>query len=388
MQRIAVEPRADWQSQAEAQGFVFHTMHGAPYWDETRAYCFSLTEIEAEIEDPTAALEQMCYAVVERAVSEPGLLAKLRIPAEFHDLVKASWRRGDKNLYGRFDFAYGAGGPAKLLEYNADTPTSLFESAVFQWIWLEQMMERGALPKGADQFNSLHERLIEAFKRFGIAPNVLHLAAITSSAEDRGTVEYLADCAMQAGLKTVLIDMAAIGADASGHFTDLDDAVITHLFKLYPWEFMVTEPFGRHLLADRATIIEPAWKMVLSNKGLLPLLWEMFPGHPNLLPAWFAEAPGEPWAGLDSVVRKPIFSREGANVEIRRGGAVVAASDGEYGAEGFIVQAHTPLLREGDDYAVLGSWVVAGQPAGIGIREDASPITKDLSRFVPHFIAP
>ncbi len=388
MQRIAVEPRADWQSQAEAQGFVFHTMYGAPYWDETRAYSFSLAEIEAEIEDPTAALERMCYAVVDRAVSEPGLLDKLRIPEAFHDLVRASWRRGDKNLYGRFDLAYGAGGPARLLEYNADTPTSLFESAVFQWIWLEQMLERGGLPTGADQFNSLHERLIEAFRRFGIAPNVLHLAAITSSLEDRGTVEYLADCAMQAGLKTVLIDMAAIGVDGSGRFTDLDDAPITHLFKLYPWEFMVAEPFGRHLLADRATIIEPAWKMVLSNKGLLALLWEMFPGQPNLLPAWFADEAGEPWADLDAVVKKPIFSREGANVEIRKGGAVVAESGGEYGAEGFIVQAHAPLFREGDDYAVIGSWVVAGEPAGIGIREDASPITKDLSRFVPHFIAP
>lgn len=388
MDRIAVEPRPDWQSQAEAQGFVFHTMHGAPYWDETRAYRFSLAEIETEIEDPTAALERMAYAVVERAVTEPGLLARLRIPEDFHDLVRASWRRGDRNLYGRFDFAYGAGGPAKLLEYNADTPTSLFESAVFQWIWLEQMMERGDLPKGADQFNSLHERLIDAFRRFGIAPHVLHLAAVTSSPEDRGTVEYLADCAAQAGLETQLIDMTAIGVDGEGRFTDLDDAVITHLFKLYPWEFMVQEPFGRHLLADRTAVIEPAWKMVLSNKGLLPLLWEMFEGHPNLLPAWFADEAGEPWRDLEGVVRKPIFSREGANVEIRRGAAVVAATDGEYGAEGYIVQAHHPLAMNGDDYAVLGAWTVAGEPAGLGIREDASPITKDLSRFVPHFIAP
>ena len=388
MERIAVEPRADWQGQAEAQGFVFHTMHGAPYWDETRAYRFSLAEVEAEIEDPTAALERMAYAAVERAVAEPGVLDRLGIPAAFHDLVKASWRRGDRNLYGRFDFAYGAGGPAKLLEYNADTPTSLFESAVFQWIWLEQMMERGGLPRGADQFNSLHERLIDAFRRFGIAPHALHIAAVMASAEDRGTVEYLADCAGQAGLETALVDIGAIGVDAEGRFTDPDDRVITHLFKLYPWEFMVDETFGRHLLADRTAIIEPAWKMVLSNKGLLPLLWEMFPGHPNLLPAWFADEPGEPWRGQETVVRKPLLSREGANVEIRRGASVVVASDGDYGAEGFVVQAYHPLARFGDDHAVLGSWIVAGEPAGLGIREDASPITKDLSRFVPHFIAP
>jgi glutathionylspermidine synthase len=37
-------------------------------------------------------------------------------------------------LYGRFDLAYRGDGPPKLLEYNADTPTALFEAAVVQWI--------------------------------------------------------------------------------------------------------------------------------------------------------------------------------------------------------------------------------------------------------------
>ena len=379
MRREKSEPRANWRQRCEDAGFSFHSM-GGTYWDESVCYRFSSSQID-QLESATAELHQLCLRAAEEAVRSRRF-AEFAIPEPFHELVAQSWKTREPTLYGRFDFSWDGEGEPKLLEYNADTPTALLEASVVQWHWLEDVQA------DADQFNSLHERLIEAFRRFGIAPNVLHLAAITSSPEDRGTVEYLADCAMQAGLKTVLIDMAAIGADGEGRFTDLDDAVITHLFKLYPWEFMVTEPFGRHLLADRATVIEPAWKMVLSNKGLLPLLWEMFPGHPNLLPSWFADQPGEPWAELEAVVRKPIFSREGANVEIRKGGAIVAASEGEYGAEGFIVQAHTPLPKEGDDYAVIGSWVVAGQPAGIGIREDASPITKDLSRFVPHFIAP
>jgi glutathionylspermidine synthase len=29
--------------------------------------------------------------------------------------------------------------------------------------------------------------------------------------------------------------------------------------------------------------------------------------------------------------------------------------------------------------------VIAGQPGGIGIREDPTPITHNLSRFVPHY---
>ena len=388
MDRIAVTPRDDWKEQAEAYGFTFHTMYGAPYWDESRAYRFSLDEIESAIEDPTAELEKMCYEAVSHAVTTPGVLSELRIPDDYHQLIRDSWLRGDRNLYGRYDLAYTGEGPAKLLEYNADTPTSLFESAVFQWIWLEQAMERGIVPAGSDQFNSLHERLVEALGGLGIAPAPLHLAAVKDSAEDWGTVEYLADCALQAGLEAVLIDMADIGVDAEHRFTDLDDRPIDHLFKLYPWEFMVTEPFGRHLIADRAHIIEPPWKMVLSNKGLMALLWWMFPGHPNLLPTWMADDPEKPWDGHDGgLVRKPVFSREGANVEILEKGRVVESTEGEYGAEGFVIQGYAPLPRFGDDYAVIGSWIVAGHPAGIGIREDTSRVTKDLSRFVPHFIA-
>jgi glutathionylspermidine synthase len=388
MDRIAVTPRPDWKEQAESHGFVFHTIGGAPYWDETHAYRFSLAEVESEIEDPTAELEQMCYAVVERAVSEPNLLHRLAIPEPFHEMIRRTWRRGDKNLYGRFDFAYGAGGAAKLLEYNADTPTSLYESSVFQWLWLEQAMERGIIAEGCDQFNSLHERLVEAFSRFGIKPSRLHLGAVMSSSEDRGTVEYLMDCALQGGVDAELIDMAEIGIDAQGNFTDLEDRVIPPLFKLSPWEFMVREPFGQHLLGDRAQIIEPAWKMVLSNKGLLALLWEMNPGHRNLLPAWFADDPSRPWEKLGGrLVRKPLLSREGANVEILDGAATLASTGGDYGAEGHVIQAYHPLPTFGADHAVIGSWVVAGEPAGLGIREDATAVTQDTSRFLPHFLS-
>ncbi|WP_163333523.1 glutathionylspermidine synthase family protein, partial [Klebsiella aerogenes] len=85
------------------------------------------------------------------------ILASLRIPERAWDAVRDSWRRGDPSLYGRLDFAYGGNGPAKLLEYNADTPTALYETGVFQWLWLEQALASGRLPAGSDQFNSVHE---------------------------------------------------------------------------------------------------------------------------------------------------------------------------------------------------------------------------------------
>jgi glutathionylspermidine synthase len=120
--------------------------------------------------------------------------------------------------------------------------------------------------------------------------------------------------------------------------------------------------------------------MVLSNKAMLALLWEMAPGHPNLLHAAF-----EPGSIAGKIVRKPIYSREGANIQVLEAGQVIAETSGRYGTEGFVYQAHAPMPAFDGNYPVIGSWVVASQPAGIGIREDATAITRDTSRFVPHF---
>ncbi len=384
MQRIAIDERADWKSQAESLGFNFHTMYGEPYWDETACYRFTLRQIENDIEDPTAEIEKLCFQAVSRAVDSEEIMAKLAIPKHFWDYVRASWLNREKNLYGRLDLSYDGTGPAKLLEYNADTPTALYESSAFQWLWLEQAMEREIVPAGCDQFNSIHESMIEAFRNFGIAGR-LHMASCKGSDEDEGTVRYVEECAIQAGLDTAFLHIEDIGIDAQGHFTDLDDMGIATLFKLYPWEWLMTDEFGRSIPDSGVVFIEPAWKAILSNKGLLPLLWKMFEGHPNLLPAYFADDPRA--ADLtNGFVRKPLFSREGANIEMIRPGETPLSVDGPYGSEGYIVQDLHPLPVFEGNHTVIGSWLVASQPCGIGIREDNSPITKDSSRFLPHVI--
>ena len=384
MQRIKISERDDWKSQAEALGFNFHTMYGEPYWDETACYQFTLAQIENDIEDPSAEIEAMCFDVVTRAIDDEEVLSKLAIPEDFWTCIRDSWLNREKNLYGRLDLSYDGKGPAKLLEYNADTPTALYESSAFQWLWLEQALERELIPSGCDQFNSIHEQMIDAFKRFEIDGR-LHLASCEGSEEDEGTVRYIEECAQQAGLETSFLHMEEIGIDANGHFTDRDDMTIQTLFKLYPWEWMMLDEFGKAVPKSGVTFIEPAWRAILSNKGLLPLLWEMFEGHPNLLPAWFA---GDPRAAdlEGGYVRKPLLSREGANVEMVRPGEEPLAIEGPYGAEGYVIQALHPLPVFDGNHTVIGSWLVASQPCGIGIREDNSPVTKDSSRFVPHVI--
>jgi glutathionylspermidine synthase len=384
MQRIACFERDDWQATADATGFVFHTDAGERYWDERAYYAFTLNEIEQQIEAPTAELNAMCRELVGRAVKDERYLRLLKIPQAYWALIAASWQRNDPSLYGRFDFRFDGKGPAKLLEYNADTPTSLFEAAVFQWTWLEQASERQIIPKRADQYNSMHEQLIEAWRKIGNGKR-LHLAAAMDNAEDRGTVQYLADVAQQGGLDTVLIDIAEIGWQETGHFVDLQDTPIELAFKLYPWEWMMREEFGARLKGASTRWIEPPWKAILSNKGILPLLWAMFPNHPNLLPAYFEDDAAAAELGT-SYVRKPLYSREGANVTLVRGGDAIDAQPGPYGDEGFIRQMLAPLPEFAGQYPVLGSWLVDDVPSGLSIREDENPITGNMSRFVPHAI--
>jgi glutathionylspermidine synthase len=384
MQRIICPERDDWRATADETGFDFHTIDGERYWDERAYYAFTLDQIERQIEEPAGEIDAMCLELVAHAIDDESTLRRLKIPETFWPLISESWYRDEASLYGRLDLSFDGHGPAKLLEYNADTPTSIFESAVFQWTWLEQAIERQIIPGRADQFNSIHERLIEAWKKLG-GERHLHLAGATENPEDAGTLAYLEDTARQAGLATTLIDIEDIGWRDDGGFVDLDDRSIEFAFKLYPWEWMFQDEFGERLIKAPTRWIEPPWKAILSNKGILPLLWEMFPHHPNLLPAYFEDDPNSASLGA-SFVRKPLYSREGANVALVSAGVTLVEQKGPYGAEGFIRQAIAPLPNFSDQYPVLGSWLIDHTPCGLSIREDANPITGNASRFLPHAI--
>jgi glutathionylspermidine synthase len=148
---------------------------------------------------------------------------------------------------------------------------------------------------------------------------------------------------------------------------------------------MFHDAFGTKLARASTRWIEPPWKAILSNKGMLALLWQMFEGHPNLLPTFFEDDPKAASLG-NSFVRKPLLSREGANIALIRDGQAVAEQKGPYGAEGFVRQALAPLPKFSNQYPVLGSWLIDHVPCGLSIREDKNPITGNSSRFLPHAI--
>ncbi len=374
--------RPGWRSFAESVGFNFHTFDGEPYWDESAYYQFSLAQIEQDLEAPTEELHQMALSLVPEILASEALLTTLDIPSHYWDWIRQSWQTQQPSLYGRMDLAYDGQGPAKLLELNYDTPTSLYETGFFQWVWLEDLMMRKQLPSHADQFNSLQDQLEQRLAILGL-PQPLYFSAVAESIEDQGTVQYLCDIAQQAGLDARLLPLEQLGV-AQGQLVDQANRAIPSLFKLYPWEFMLREEFGSDLLTSSTQWLEPAWKMLLSNKGILPLLWQKYPNHPNLLPAFFETAQS---ATLSTGwVRKPLYSREGANIELIDSFGQRLKVDGPYDDSGYIRQAFHPLPKFGDSYTLIGSWIVGDSAAGIGIREDDSLITKDTSRFLPHII--
>src|ERR1051325_5836585 len=132
MKRIKVDERPGWDEKAEALGFTWRHLDGARYWDERAYYELSLAEVEEGIEEPARELHAMCLDLVDEVVKSEALMERLAIPQDSRDDVADSWAKKHPSLYGRFDFAYDGEGPAKLFEYNADTPTSIYESAAFQ----------------------------------------------------------------------------------------------------------------------------------------------------------------------------------------------------------------------------------------------------------------
>jgi glutathionylspermidine synthase len=284
------------------------------------------------------------------------------------------------------------------LEYNADTPTSLYEAGSFQWSWLEDLKARGELPPNADQFNGLYEAITARFEEL-FAPNTdIHFASGEGSEEDYATVEFMAYAARDAGMGAHHVLTEAIGLTNTGQLADGEDRVIGTLFKLHPWEDTFQADFAKHLATSRCRFLEPAWKALVSNKGILPVLWEMFEGHPNLLASFFTvdveeDSPAYRRA-VDSGhfaqgrVTKPLFSREGASITIESATREVleASANRDYDMHPTVIQAYHPLPVFDGWRPVIGSWIIGETCAGMGIREDRALITQDMSRFKPHFL--
>lgn len=435
--------RPGWENTIQAQGLTYwptELPNGQvkSYWREGQFYVFSSEEIEQMYQDSRTIFE-MLVAAGDYLLDHPKEMIRMGIPEWTHDQIRKSWLRkrlGEDfgSVYGRYDVVYGGNSllcphpdqgdtydpglaRIRLFEFNADTPTGLPEAAVCQWGYHEDT------DQGADQWNSIFEDLTAAWARnmahiveeLGHKPIVYFVCdRADESGEDMKNLECQQKACAAAGFETMAfyIDEIYLDPDDGRFYHGEGGPHIDVVFKLYPWEMMVREEFGRAAFADmdrfgeRASDgtytggtlwIEPPYKMLWSNKGILPILWKLFGEDPEksqlLLPAYFM---GDKPASMTSYVKKPIFGREGANVTIVVDGETVVDTDGMYGVEGFIVQERAIIpcypgtAYNGEtesNYPVLGIWMVDGEPSGLGIRESTTEVTDNLSCFAPHLIA-
>ena len=386
MQRIESTARPGWQGKLESVGLTYHSngqepAHGADgglWWHEASYWKLTSAEVDA-LDDATAELHARCLDAVDHIVTkEPALLRDaFAFPEWFARYAETSWRRSDPAFLGRMDLAFDdASGAIKLLEYNADTPTLAIETAVAQWMWLQDTHP------AADQFNSLHEKILGRWKELAalMEGKPMHFMGFPESEEDWAHSTYYRDLAEQAGIKTIAIDINEVGWNGT-HFVGEAMERIDFIHKMCPWEWLRNDDFGPHLTTDTCGILEPPWKAILSDKAILPVLWKLFPNHPNLLECVMGRQE------LDGgYVQKPCLGREGSNVSVVRPGLATASTDGPYGHHGarFVTQALAKLPSQSGWSAVLGSWMVGDQTAGLIIRESQQAIVRDNSRVVPH----
>lgn len=373
MERVFVAPRPGYQEKIEALGFDFH----GDYWREEACYRLSSNEVEM-LETATAEAYRMyCDAVEYILNDQPEFMERiLQLPPEICERIRRSWDEDELSLYGRFDFLVDKSGVPRILEFNADTPTSLLEASVIQWQWKEDLFP------ASDQYNGIHEGLVQSWKDMFPAGSEIHFAGALDDHEDTGTLQYLASTAMEAGFSTRVLDMNSLDL-RDGCFYDPSGEQVKRCFKLYPWEWMVDES-ADGCLAD-VQWVEPVWKLLMSNKAILKVLSDLFPDSPYVLPCYLSR----PESGL--FCKKPVYSREGHNVsvlEIRNWEERVrlAETEGDYNKGAYVYQEYVEPTAYSGRYPVIGSWVVGGEPAGIGIRENRTEITGNLSEFVPHII--
>lgn len=373
--------RPNWIDLAKSQGLIFWEN----YWDESKFYSFTHDEIEKIIHPGIQSLHDICLELVDKAVDSEEMLSQLCIPEWFWPRLRDSWKNRSETLLGRFDLVYDGNTAPKMLEYNADTPSMLYETGFFQLQWLEQAIELGIVPPQSTQYNTVQDEMVSFFQTLKTDNKPIYFACVKEPQEDLVNLEYIINCANHAGQTCHQIFMEDVLISEDEQLLSPDRNKIDVMFRYYPWEFMISEESGYLIPGMKTKFIEPEWKFILTSKGILPMLWKSYRGHPNLLPSYFSNEAEKPDLSK-SYVEKPIYSREGLNITIIEDGKETFKGQGPYGGDGYIAQEYCKIPEFAGRFPILGGWVINNKACGIDIREDPTRITVMDSFFAPHIV--
>jgi len=376
----------------EEFGFGWHTDSDTTKYIANELVVLSDAEAEAYYEAVNELYDM--YARAAQHVIDNNLFFDLGIPFNLIEPIKKSWENDVHwHLYGRFDLAGGIGGaPIKLIEFNADTPTSLFETAILQWALLKH--------NGMDeerQFNNVYEAISDNFRRLVTLfddPEEFEkhydgwkilFSSISGNIEEEQTVRLLQQMAIDAGFETGFEPLGGVKFDDEGIY-DSSEEPYEYWFKLYPWEdIAIEEPELATQLTtimqnQKAIILNPAYTLLFQSKGMMKILCDLFPDSPYLLKTSFV-----PLTGVQQV-EKRMFGREGANVRIMDvSGSVIEANDGPYGNFKPIYQEYVEFPKDLQGNSYQAGVFFAYEACGLGFRRGGK-ILNNMSKFVGHVL--
>lgn len=301
----------------ESIGFVWHTDEDETSYIANEVVQITPEEAEAYYEACNELYDMFCEA--GDYVVENNLFHEINIPFNLVDVIKESWENDVHwHLYSRFDLAGGIDEkPIKLIEFNADTPTSLFETAIIQWA----LLKANHLDE-ASQFNNVYEALKDNFKRIitldtdidkfeehyqNLGWKIL-FSSIASSAEDENTTKLLQHIATEAGFNTDFEYIDKVEFSDDGIFAK--EQSFEFWFKLIPWEDIAIDESELALLLTeiienrKAIIFNPAYTLMFQSKGFMKILWDLYPNHPLLLETSFEPLEGKKQVEKDALEEK------------------------------------------------------------------------------------
>ncbi|MDO9305165.1 MAG: glutathionylspermidine synthase family protein [Sulfuricurvum sp.] len=373
-------------------GFAWHTDSDESKYVADELVIVSDHEAEAYYECVNELYDM--YATAAQHVIDNNLFFDLGIPFNLIEAIKKSWDNDVHwHLYGRFDLAGGIDGkPIKLIEFNADTPTSLFETAILQWAILKHnnMDEER-------QFNNIYEAISENFRRLVTLfddPSEFEkhydgwkilFSSVSGNTEEEQTVRLLQQMAIDTGFETGFEPLGGVKFDEEGIY-DSNDIPYEYWFKLFPWEDIAIDENELAVLLttimnnQKAIILNPAYTLLFQSKGMLKILCDLFPESPYLLKTSY-----EPLQGLQCV-EKRMFGREGANVKILdASGNVLEANDGPYGNFKPIYQEYVEFPKDIKGNSYQAGVFFAYEACGLGFRRGGK-ILNNMSKFVGHIL--
>jgi len=373
-------------------GFTWHKDADGSNYIANEIVHISQQEAEAYYEAANTLYDM--YVEAAQHVIDNDLFFELDIPYTLKEAILQSWENDVHwHIYGRFDFAGGIDGtPIKLLEFNADTPTALFETSLLQWALIKA--------NGLDetrQFNDVYEAIKENFKRLITLEESTErftelydgwkilFSAVSDNEEEEATVRLLQQIATDAGFNTAFCYMNEVHFDENEGILDEQGNSYEYWFKLFAWEdIAIEEPELALTLTtiiknQLAIILNPAYTLLFQSKGMLKVLYDLFPDSPYLLPC-----SDEPLS--EKQVEKRCFGREGANTKILdANGTVLQENGGPYENFKAIYQAYTQLPTDTQGNAYQAGVFFAYEGCALGFRRGGE-ILDNSSKFVGHVI--